>query len=89
MQSFDKGRIVRSINGHDAGNLYMVLGERDGRVLLADGHLKKRDAPKRKNPKHLTDTGAMLFTGRLTEGGAVTDTEIRHALKEYRKQIEN
>ncbi len=89
MQPCERGRIVRSISGHDEGMYYMVIGEQGGRVLLTDGHLKKQEVPKKKNRKHLEETETVLFAGRLEEGGRVTDEEIRHALKEYRKQLKN
>lgn len=86
MQSLEKGRIVRSTSGHDAGTYYLVIGMRDGKALLTDGHLKKQSAPKKKNLKHLEETGDLLFAERFSQGGSASDEEIRHALKEYRKQ---
>ena len=45
--------IVRSLAGHDAGKLFLVIETRAGRVLLANGKTRKLQKPKFKNQKHL------------------------------------
>lgn len=37
MSQIEKGGIVRSISGRDAGRLYFVLQTQSDRVLIADG----------------------------------------------------
>ena len=65
--------IVLSLAGHDGGKLYVVTGERDGRLLLCDGRTRKIENPKSKSPKHM----------RLVAEGDVppaTDKDIRRIL---------
>lgn len=45
--------VVVSLAGHDRGRLYQVVGEENGRLWLADGRLKKLEAPKQKGPRHV------------------------------------
>ena len=69
--------------GHDRGTLYLVLGEDGGRVLLADGKLRKLARPKRKNRKHVMflPEGLMeAVSGKLRE--ELTDAALRRALAE-------
>ena len=76
--------------GHDRGTLYLVLGEDGGRVLLADGRLRKLDRPKKKNRKHV-----MFLPEGLTEAvcgklrSPLTDAALRRALAEAKAQRAN
>ena len=45
--------LVVSRAGHDAGRLYMVVGAREGRLLLCDGRLRRLENPKCKSPRHV------------------------------------
>ncbi|MDO5100136.1 MAG: KOW domain-containing RNA-binding protein [Eubacteriales bacterium] len=45
--------LARSKQGHDAGEVYMVMGEENGRLICVNGRNKTLDKPKRKNPAHM------------------------------------
>ncbi len=45
--------IVVSRAGHDAGKLFMVVGSRQGRLLLCNGRNRRLANPKCKSPKHV------------------------------------
>ena len=45
--------IVISRAGHDAGKLFMVVGNRQERLLLCDGKNRRLTNPKCKSPKHV------------------------------------
>ena len=48
------GTVVQSLHGRDRYRLFIITGiTSDGRVLIADGKLHKREAPKKKNLCHL------------------------------------
>jgi len=47
------GQVVISKQGKDVGRIYVVVGEAEGRVFLADACKFNVKRPKRKNPKHL------------------------------------
>ncbi len=71
-----RGYIVRSTAGRDKKRVFLIVGEKDGRVLVADGTLHTLSRPKEKNLRHL----AVLAAGGdgaisvLSEGdGAVAE----------------
>ncbi len=71
-----KGQIVRSLAGHDAGDLYWVADTEGEFLLLADGKRKKLTRLKRKRRKHVELTGhSVLVAG---------DGELRRVLAAYR-----
>lgn len=47
------GTVVRSVAGRDRKREFIVIGERDGMALVADGSLHEAASPKVKNPRHL------------------------------------
>lgn len=51
-----KGLIVKSLKGHDKGDLLMIADFDEKRVLLADGKQRKLAKPKSKNLKHIEPT---------------------------------
>ena len=70
-----KGQIVKSLKGHDKGNLLMVAGFDEKRVLLCDGKHRKLDNPKRKNLRHIE-----LTELRLDLNTVDTDRKLRKTL---------
>lgn len=72
-----KGTIVRSLAGHDAGDLYYVADTEGDFLLLADGKRKRLSRLKRKRRKHveLTDYSIEEVIG---------DGQLRRALATYR-----
>lgn len=55
-----RGTVVRSIAGRDKDRLQVVLACEAGRVLVADGKLRKLSNPKHKNPCHLQKTEKVI-----------------------------
>lgn len=51
-----RGTVVRSIAGRDKDRIQVVLACEEGRVLVADGKVRKLANPKHKNPSHLQKT---------------------------------
>lgn len=47
------GRFAISTAGHDAGKFYIIIKEKEGRLLVADGIKYKVANPKKKNAKHM------------------------------------
>ena len=54
------GQIVKSVAGHDKGDLLMIAGFENNKVLVCDGKHRKLEKPKCKNPKHLQATEMLL-----------------------------
>ena len=54
------GQIVKSTAGHDKGELLVIAGFENEKVLVCDGKHRKLEKPKCKNPKHLQETEMFL-----------------------------
>lgn len=70
-----RGTVVQSLAGRDRDRLMVVLACREGRVLVADGKVRKLACPKAKNPRHLRQLGCCLS---LEDCGS--DKALRKAL---------
>ena len=56
----EAGQVVKSIAGHDKGELLVIAGFEKTKVLVCDGKHRKLEKPKCKNPKHLAETEMFL-----------------------------
>lgn len=54
------GQVMRSLAGHDKGELMVIAGFENNKVLVCDGKHRKLEKPKCKNPKHLQETEMFL-----------------------------
>ena len=54
------GQVVKSVAGHDKGDLLMIAGFEKTQVLVCDGKHRKLEKPKCKNSKHLEVTEMFL-----------------------------
>lgn len=82
MSRFEKGMLVKSIAGHDEGNVYIIV-ETDHKFLyLVDGKIRTLDRPKRKKRKHVQ---LILKKYNVSEAD---DTAIKRILKEWNKEEE-
>lgn len=83
------GRIVLSTQGRDKG-MYFVVTSADGKgyVYLADGGMRKLNAPKKKNVKHVSDSGVTLeaIAQKLASGKKVFDSEVKSAIRQFNQQ---
>ena len=75
-----RGQIMRSLAGHDKGDLQVVLETEGVFVYMADGKRRKLEAPKKKKLMHLAPTGTVLGEESLS-----TNRQIRTALAKYRE----
>ncbi len=55
-----EGQVVRSLRGHDKGELFAVAGIANKKVFLCDGKSRKLEKPKEKNVKHVALTEVTL-----------------------------
>ncbi len=81
-----KGGIVRSLAGHDKGELFCVVGVEEPYLLLCDGKRRRLAEPKRKKRKHTAPAGDFdhPVAQKLIRHDPVTDNEIRRALAAFR-----
>ena len=78
MRTMEKGRVVLSIAGRDAGRLFLILSVEGDFALIADGKVRRLETPKRKRLKHLKAVGSVLEITALK-----TDRQIRRMLASY------
>lgn len=80
---FQLGQLVYSKAGRDKGKAFLVIALRgDSFVYLADGEMRKIEKPKKKNVKHLHNTGIIAepIACKLAKGETLSNTEIKLAI---------
>ncbi len=84
----DVGSVVLSKQGRDKGCYFLVTAVSKGFVFLADGGMRKLATPKKKNVKHVSDSGVKLdvIAQKLAEGKKVFDSEVKSALRQLNQQ---
>ena len=78
----EKGSVVRSLAGRDKDRLLAVMEVTDVDVRVCDGKERPLENPKRKNPRHLSDTGL-----RLPEHAADSNRALRKALAGFAERV--
>ena len=73
--------VVMSLAGHDKGQIYVAVGEKDEKLLLCDGKCKTLENPKPKNKKHLKEIAKV----NLSAYNPLYDAHIRSVLKSVKK----
>ena len=85
------GSIVLATAGRDQEDLFFVVGQGEGFLLLADGKRRKLSRPKRKNPAHVLSVDQEGFDHpvfeKLQQGTPVSDRELRRALAAFKEGI--
>ena len=81
------GQLAISRSGHDKGRVYVILKEEADNVYLADGKIRFREKPKKKNKKHIQvikrlPENVMELLPQDREFG---NEEIKRAIKLYQK----
>ena len=86
-KTFTLGTIVVSTQGRDKDSWYVVVGDNQGKILVADGKYKLLAKPKSKNVLHLRSTNIVdqEIATKLSKGQKVNDQMIYHTLYEYKK----
>lgn len=83
-----RGAVVRSMAGHDRGELFIVLQAADGFVWLADGKSRRQAHPKKKRVLHvrtvsrLPDITALDALEQLGDPGQ-RDAALRTLLRPF------
>ena len=74
--------VVRSIAGRDQGKLFFVLETEGEFLLLADGKLRKMEAPKRKKRRHAerVEVQHTRVAEKIKGGEKITNSELRRTL---------
>lgn len=80
------GCLVRSLRGHDKGQLHFVMDKaEDGSVLLIDGRSRRYECPKRKNIRHVEPVLETVpgVSEQLARGETVKASDIRKILAAF------
>ena len=77
------GMLAVSKAGHDKRKIYVITGEDDEYVYLADGRKRTVAAPKKKNKKHIQII-SKIQTERPNDG--YSDLEIKRTIKRYQEE---
>lgn len=84
MNMFEKGLMAKSLAGHDAGKIYVILDSKDEYVYLVDGDVRKVDNPKKKNKKHLQ----IIKISAIKELPIINE-DVKRSIKLYNSGINN
>lgn len=76
MQKMERGQVVLSTAGRDAGHLFIILSSEEGFALIADGKIRRLESPKRKRFRHLKPAGLVLDITALT-----TNRQLRRTIR--------
>ena len=71
----NRGTVVKSIAGRDAGRFLVVVSCEADRILVADGKVRKLADPKHKNIRHLQTTQQNIDLDQIR-----SDKALRKAL---------
>ena len=79
--AYEKAQIVRSLAGHDKGDVFCILDTEGPYLLLADGK-------RRKTAVHVACAGEFHHPAleRIRAGEEAVDSEIRRALAAFRAE---
>lgn len=85
LRPIERGELVMSIAGHDAGTVLVALEVQGDHLLLANGAERKLSAPKRKKIKHIKRLNVKIDLDGFC--GAPTDGALRNAVGQKLKEI--
>ena len=77
------GMLAVSRAGHDSKSTYVIIGEDDEYVYLADGKIRTVDRPKKKNKKHIQIIKKIQLE---KPGDGFKDLEIKKVIKKYQEE---
>lgn len=72
---FRIGQLVRSLKGHDKGELLVITDIAQNKVFLCDGKQRKLEKPKMKNVRHVALTDITL-----DEDSMATNRKLRKTI---------
>ncbi len=83
-----KSDIVCVRNGRHEGKYFFVVDMEEDFAEIADGRIRRIEKPKRKKLKHIDFAGRSSNSAaeKLKSGDAVTNSELRKALAEFRQE---
>lgn len=88
MAEYEVGSLVKSMAGHDKGNLFIIIKESREYVYLVDGIYRTMDKPKMKKKKHvqIINVKDETLNKKLMHGEHVTDEAVKYFIKCYKRE---
>lgn len=85
---YQSGQVVFSKNGHDQGDILIVLSVEGAYVYLADGKRRKLEKPKRKKKIHVQPTNYVdaVLAEKIAQGAYLLDADIVKAIRTYQME---
>ena len=82
------GSFVKSKQGRDKDNIYIVKSVFDDRAELVDGNGKTLEKPKIKNKKHIEDLKEVCekLATKFKKSANVFDAEVYSAIKKFKNK---
>jgi len=77
------GTVVKSVAGRDKKRVFIVIGEKDGRLLVTNGSLRTVNSPKLKNLRHVKPVGHLTEAECERLRLSLTDDVAAEILKSY------
>lgn len=77
------GSVVRSLAGRDKDGLLVVIEATPDAVYVCDGKERPIERPKRKNPRHVLDTGLRLAAPHAAD----SNRALRKALAGFAESV--
>lgn len=83
------GKLAISKSGHDKGRVYVIVGEDQRFVWLADGKIRTVDHPKKKNIRHIQPVTHLPEEVSALLGNAepVSDLAVKRAIGIWKKTV--
>ncbi len=82
-----KGTVVRSMAGHDKGDLFLLLKEEGEFFFLVNGRQRKLSSPKKKKKRHVTAINACSSVPEWEISVPQSDKEVRRILARAKEVI--
>lgn len=89
MNKFQKGMIVKNKAGRDGEHIYIVLKTDEQFVYVVDGDKRTLQKPKRKNPRHLQQTGkiADIIINEASKDITSENAKIKKEIKRIQTEV--
>lgn len=85
---FELGQLVKSLAGHDKGQIYVIVNKKEDYIYLADGKLKKLANLKKKNKKHVQriNLKSDIIMKKIINN-SVVDADIINVIRNYESNL--
>lgn len=85
---YQSGQVVFSKNGHDQGDILIVIAVEGAYVYLADGKRRRLEKPKRKKKIHVQPTNYVdtALAEKLLQGAYVLNADLVKAIRTYKAE---